>query len=103
MKTARVTEALALGLIPLLCMTALCSMAFLSGRHQSGISPTGRRYDMSRFMADARQAAALFHYLTEIEPPISTTALAQNSPSRRPLLTQSNYTFLLTTNKADPI
>ena len=104
-KLTRVAETVALGLIPLTCVAGLCIIALLNGAHHHGNVRSARHYyDMTRLAADARQVGALIHYLTEIEPPISTQSLAQNVKAPQPpLVTQSNYSLLLTPKKVDPI
>jgi len=106
-KIARFGEVLAFCLIPLLCIGGVCSMALLTERpHNSASLPRARHYDLARFLSDAHQVAAVLDYLTQIDAPVTPQRVAKNSsalPHPQPLLSQSNYTLVLVTNRADPI
>jgi len=86
---------LVLGSISALGVAILCSIAFLAERQQEWNPPRGGAYSLTQLAADTRQAVAIVHYLMEVERPLS--------PPTHPLLTQSNYSSILTTNKAHPI
>ena len=106
---SKICRVLALSLIPLLCMGGLVSMALLSERTRNNANagfPRSRHYDLARFLSDAHQVVAVLDYLTQIDTPIPPQRLAQNCrplPQPQPLLTESNYTLVLVTNKVHPI
>jgi len=106
---SKICRVLAFSLIPLLCMGGLVSMVLLCERPHhntaNGGFPRPRHYDLARFLSDANQVVAVLDYLTQIDTPTSPQRVAQNSRPLppQPLLTESNYTLVLVTNKVHPI
>src|SRR2546423_1110703 len=91
-----------IGAAPIFSLALIMCLASFAQRHQEPAAPAAHASDLQRFAADARSAAALLHYLTEAEPPIipqGTVAKIKTSP---PLVTQSNYSRLVTTKNTDP-
>ena len=88
-------KVLVLGSVPALCVAFFCFIAFQAERRQDWSGPRAGAYGMNDLAADTRQTVAVVHYLLESDLPLSAPT--------QPLLTQSNYSSLLTTNKAHPI